>query len=67
VDSNQQGIAAISKGIAAGEQVVTNGQYRLDDGTLVSIQQPAGTPPGQSSGQAAVTSASAPAGSAAGR
>ena len=65
VDSNQQGIAAISKGIAAGEQVVTNGQYRLDDGTLVSIQQPAGTPPGQSSGQAAVTSA--PAGSAAGR
>lgn len=38
VDSNQQGIAVIGKGITAGEQVVTNGQYRLDDSTLVSIQ-----------------------------
>jgi membrane fusion protein, multidrug efflux system len=65
VDSNQQGIAVISKGVTAGEQVVTNGQYRLDDATLVSIQQPAATPAGQSSGTAAATSA--PAGSVAGR
>lgn len=41
VDSNQQGIAVVGKGLTAGEQVVTTGQYRLDDATLVSIQQPA--------------------------
>lgn len=63
VDSNQQGIAAI-KGVAVGEQVVTNGQYRLDDATLVSIQQPAGAAPGQSS--AAVSARSAATGAAAG-
>jgi membrane fusion protein, multidrug efflux system len=65
VDSNQQGIAVISKGVTAGEQVVTNGQYRLDDATLVSIQQPQSAPPGQSSGAAAATSA--PTGATAGR
>jgi hypothetical protein len=51
VDSNQQGIAVIGKGIAAGAEVVTNGQYRLDAGTLVSIQQPASTAPEQASGE----------------
>ena len=45
VDSNQQGIAVIGKGLTAGEQVVTNGQYRLDDAALVSIQQPASAAP----------------------
>ncbi|MGB6486832.1 MAG: efflux RND transporter periplasmic adaptor subunit [Steroidobacteraceae bacterium] len=58
VDSNQQGIAVIGKGLTAGEQVVTNGQYRLDDATLVSIQQPASVAPAQSSAAASATSAS---------
>lgn len=58
VDSDQHGIAVIGKGITAGEQVVTNGQYRLDDETLVSIQQPASTAPTQSSAAVSATSAS---------
>lgn len=57
VDSNQQGIAVIGKGLAAGEQVVTTGQYRLDDATLVSIRQPASAAPGQPSTAASATSA----------
>ncbi|HEX4268193.1 MAG TPA: efflux RND transporter periplasmic adaptor subunit [Steroidobacteraceae bacterium] len=65
VDSNQQGIAVIGKGLTAGEEVVTNGQYRLDDETLVSIQQPASATPGQSS--AAVSAPSASTGAAAGQ
>jgi membrane fusion protein, multidrug efflux system len=65
LDSNQQGIAVIGKGLTAGEQVVTNGQYRLDDQTLVSIQQPASATPGQSS--AAVSAPSASTGAAAGQ
>ena len=55
VDSNQQGIAVIGKGLAAGEEVVTNGQYRLDEGSLVSIQQPASAP-----GQASAATSAAP-------
>jgi multidrug efflux system membrane fusion protein len=47
VASNQQGIAVIGKGVTAGEQVVTYGQYRLDDETPVSIQQPASAAAGQ--------------------
>jgi multidrug efflux system membrane fusion protein len=65
VDSNQQGVAVIDKGVAVGDQVVTNGQYRLDDATLVRVQQPASTAPGQPA--AAASAASAPAGAAAGR
>jgi membrane fusion protein, multidrug efflux system len=64
VDSNQQGIAVIGKGLTAGEQVVTTGQYRLDDATLVSIQQPAGAAPVQS--PAAVSATPASTGAAAG-
>lgn len=67
VDSNQQGIAVIGKGVTAGEQVVTNGQYRLDDQTLVSIQQPAGAAPGQSAAAASATSAPTGSGTAAGQ
>ncbi|HTZ03817.1 MAG TPA: efflux RND transporter periplasmic adaptor subunit [Xanthobacteraceae bacterium] len=33
------GISVISKGIAAGQKVVATGQYRLDDGTVVAVQQ----------------------------
>ena len=32
------GVSVISKGISAGQQVVTTGQYRLDNGTRVAIQ-----------------------------
>lgn len=33
------GISVISKGISAGQKVVVTGQYRLDNGTRVAIQQ----------------------------
>ena len=33
----------VEKGLAAGERVVVDGQYRLDQGTKVSIE----TPPAQ--------------------
>jgi len=33
------GISVISKGISAGQQVVSTGQYRLDNGTQVAIQK----------------------------
>jgi multidrug efflux system membrane fusion protein len=33
------GISVISKGISAGQEVVTTGQYRLDNGTKVAIQR----------------------------
>jgi membrane fusion protein, multidrug efflux system len=33
------GISVISKGISAGQKVVATGQYRLDNGTLVAVQQ----------------------------
>jgi membrane fusion protein, multidrug efflux system len=56
VDSTQQGIAVIGKGLAAGEEVVTNGQYRLDEGTLVRVEQAAGTAPGQASTGASAAS-----------
>jgi multidrug efflux system membrane fusion protein len=65
VDSNQQGIGVIGKGVAVGDQVVTSGQYRLDDQTLVSIQQPASAVPGQTA--TAVSATPAPTGAAAGR
>jgi multidrug efflux system membrane fusion protein len=38
VGARQDGIDVISKGLTAGQQVVTNGQYRLDDKTKVTIQ-----------------------------
>ncbi|HKW54845.1 MAG TPA: efflux RND transporter periplasmic adaptor subunit [Stellaceae bacterium] len=36
----EQGVAAIGKGLAAGEQVVVDGQYRLDQGSKVNPQTP---------------------------
>ncbi len=36
VAATQQNLAVISKGLTAGEEVVTEGQYRLDDGVVVS-------------------------------
>lgn len=39
------GVSVISKGISAGQQVVATGQYRLDNGTQVAIQQAAAPEP----------------------
>ena len=36
--ARQDGIAVIGKGLAAGEKVVVNGQYRLDNGAKVRIE-----------------------------
>lgn len=35
------GVSVISKGVSAGQKVVATGQYRLDDGTVVAVQQTA--------------------------
>jgi multidrug efflux system membrane fusion protein len=40
VAATQQDIAVVGNGLQVGEQVVTNGQYRLDNGAEVSIQRP---------------------------
>lgn len=42
----QDGIAVISKGLAVGEKVVVDGQYRLTQGAKVRIEQDAGKPAG---------------------
>ncbi|MGB6538379.1 MAG: efflux RND transporter periplasmic adaptor subunit [Xanthobacteraceae bacterium] len=33
------GVSVISKGLSAGQKVVATGQYRLDNGTVVAVQQ----------------------------
>jgi membrane fusion protein, multidrug efflux system len=40
VTQTENDMTVISKGLAAGETVVVDGQYRLDDGVRVSLQQP---------------------------
>jgi membrane fusion protein, multidrug efflux system len=35
----QGGVTVVNNGLSAGEKVVTDGQYRLDNGTVVAIQQ----------------------------
>jgi membrane fusion protein, multidrug efflux system len=37
--ARRAGISVISKGISAGQKVVATGQYRLDNGTEVAVQQ----------------------------
>jgi membrane fusion protein, multidrug efflux system len=44
VATRQDGLAVISKGLSGGEQVVTDGQYRLDDKVKVTIAKPGQTP-----------------------
>jgi membrane fusion protein, multidrug efflux system len=41
VTDRQRAIAVIGKGLAGGEKVVTDGQYRLDNGTKVAIREAA--------------------------
>ncbi|HYM04018.1 MAG TPA: efflux RND transporter periplasmic adaptor subunit [Stellaceae bacterium] len=38
VTQTEQGVAAIAKGLAAGERVVTDGQYRLEPGSNVRLE-----------------------------
>ncbi len=42
VSETENGLAVIGKGVAKGETVVVDGQYRLEDGTRVSIAAPSG-------------------------
>jgi len=44
VAQTDQDIAVISKGLAVGERVVVDGQYRLEQGTKVTLQTPATNP-----------------------
>jgi membrane fusion protein, multidrug efflux system len=46
VAARQNGIAAISQGLSGGEKVVTDGQYRLDDGTKVAVRATTSAPGG---------------------
>jgi len=55
VAATQDGIAVITKGLAIGEKIVADGQYRLNDGAHVRVDRPtansvpaAGEQPGQS-------------------
>jgi multidrug efflux system membrane fusion protein len=45
VAETEDDLAAISKGLSAGEQIVVDGQYRLQQGTKVSILPPAQAAP----------------------
>jgi multidrug efflux system membrane fusion protein len=38
----EDGLAVVDKGLEAGERVVVDGQYRLEQGTTVAVQPPAG-------------------------
>ena len=40
VTATQDKIAVIGKGLQAGERVVTTGQYRLDNGVIVTVETP---------------------------
>jgi multidrug efflux system membrane fusion protein len=42
VAESEDGLAVIDKGLAAGERVVVDGQYRLEQGTKVAVQPAAG-------------------------
>jgi multidrug efflux system membrane fusion protein len=46
VTVRQGAIAVIAKGLSGGEKVVTDGQYRLDNGTTVAVRQNTNASPG---------------------
>lgn len=46
VAARQNGIAVVSKGLSGDERVVTDGQYRLDDGTKVAVRATTNVPQG---------------------
>ncbi|HEX8829104.1 MAG TPA: efflux RND transporter periplasmic adaptor subunit, partial [Xanthobacteraceae bacterium] len=37
--ARRAGVSVIAKGVSAGQKVVTTGQYRLDNGTVVAVEQ----------------------------
>jgi len=45
--ARRAGIAVIANGLSAGQRVVATGQYRLDNGTVVAIEQTAPQPQAQ--------------------
>jgi membrane fusion protein, multidrug efflux system len=59
VVATQQGLAVVKKGLTSGEEVVTEGQYRLDDGVVVSTQKPNTSVPGGAPAAAPATAAPA--------
>ncbi len=52
VEARQDDLAVIARGVAAGERVAVDGQYRLSNGSHVRIDHPAAGP-AQSGGQTA--------------
>jgi multidrug efflux system membrane fusion protein len=40
VAATQEGVAVVTKGLTAGERIVTEGQYRLTDGAKVKADAP---------------------------
>ncbi len=44
IAETEEDIAAVSKGLAAGERIVLEGQYRLEPGSKVVLQKPASAP-----------------------
>jgi multidrug efflux system membrane fusion protein len=51
VVATQQGLAVISQGLAAGNRVVVEGQYRLTDGSKVKISEQQPTKSGEQAAQ----------------
>ena len=49
VVATQEGLAVIDKGLAAGDRIVVDGQYRLTDGAKVRLDQPKQTEASQQS------------------
>ncbi|MBV8393453.1 MAG: hypothetical protein JOY81_09765 [Alphaproteobacteria bacterium] len=45
VEAQQDGIAVIAKGIALGEKIVVDGQYRLSNGSKIRVDQPTASQP----------------------
>lgn len=60
VTATQQGLAVIGKGLAAGAEVVTEGQYRLDNGVVVSNQARAPSAPAAATAAPQAAHASTP-------
>jgi hypothetical protein len=60
VTATQQGLAVIGKGLAAGAKVVTEGQYRLDNGVVVSTQARPPSTPGAAPGAKPAAASAAP-------
>ncbi|MBN8941875.1 MAG: efflux RND transporter periplasmic adaptor subunit [Rhizobiales bacterium] len=56
VGQDQDGLAVVRQGLAAGERVVTGGQYRLQPGALVAVEAGGGAAAGTAPAEAATAS-----------